>query len=107
MTNNTLCDKCGLPTPRGNDVRTFCAIMQEENGNTMGGFLFWAAPHARHFLPVIAQDGKILCEGSPSRAQYIEGQPRDTRPEFAYSEKREWLIRKAFVQMHTETLAPA
>lgn len=42
----------------------------------------------RHLLPVFLKNIQA-CEGSPSRAQYIEGQPRDTREGSSYDEELE------------------
>jgi hypothetical protein len=36
----------------------------------------------RHLLPVIDEDGSVLCIGSRSRAQYLEGGFRDERAEY-------------------------
>ena len=60
------CDKCGLEvTPDNNAVRVVAVL--EDNPIVV------YEHQPRHFLPT------EHCEGSPSRAQYIEGQPRDTR----------------------------
>jgi hypothetical protein len=47
----------------------------------------------RHLLPT------RYCEGSPSRAQYLEGQPRDPRPEYAYNADHEAAISEAHERM--------
>lgn len=71
--HNTPCDKCGG---------------RMHNMNSVGAFEFYfnrlaaLANSDRHLLRVI-ENGKILCEGSPSRAQSLPFQPRDTRPEYA------------------------
>lgn len=52
---------------------------------------------SRHFLPVYDGDGKMICEGSPSNAQYIEGQPCDTRG-YTYVEASESIIRAAYAK---------
>lgn len=61
-----ICDKCGKPVPKWNDATI---IEAELTGNS----LVVGIAKPRHFLPT--ED----CAGSPSRAQYIAGQPRDTR----------------------------
>ena len=56
---------------------------------------------SRHLLPVI-QDGVVLCEGSPTRAQFLERQPRDTRagsPRLDYTEELEEPVRAAYQRM--------
>ena len=61
-----LCDKCGQEVPPENDATIIQAI-------ATGSYIIAFVARPRHFLPVKG------CEGSPSRSQYIEGQPRDTR----------------------------
>ena len=64
------CDKCGLPVEPQNDAVSLQYVLELGRlPETMEQFMYGA----RHLLPT---DG---CEGSPSRAQYLEGQPRDTR----------------------------
>ena len=47
----------------------------------------------RHLLPT------EFCEGSPSRVQYLEGQPRDSRPEYPYNEAWEARVRDAYAEL--------
>ena len=79
------CDKCGGYVPEDNDA----GIIDAE---------FRGIPAylntSRHFL-LVSKDGMRVCEGSPSRAQYIEGQPRDTR-RYPYLEKYERPMRAAY-----------
>ena len=83
-----LCDKCGQVVPRDNDaVRIHMTAHPEA-----APYLVLALP--RHFLPT--QD----CPGSPSRAQYIDGQPRDDRYPYDESEEQRW--RDAFAQIKAE-----
>jgi hypothetical protein len=86
MTNN--CDKCGKPVSRDNDAVRIEAIA---SGNSL--LLLLANP--RCFLPT--ED----CEGSPSRAQYIEGQPRDTRG-YQYNQTLEARYRQALKELIEE-----
>ncbi|HSX41712.1 MAG TPA: hypothetical protein VLF21_03780 [Candidatus Saccharimonadales bacterium] len=85
------CDKCGHAVPEENDATILVSIM--DCGRTM-----MAAPQPRHLLPVVIE-GQVICEGSPSRAQYIEGQPRDTRAEYPYNSDDEALFRAAYADM--------
>ena len=62
-----LCDKCGKACRPHNNIYFVGVASGEIEGY---GILLC---RNRHFLP---EDG---CEGSPSRAQYIDGQPRDAR----------------------------
>ena len=64
------CDKCGLEVPIRNDVSYLRFIL---TGNPNHLLML-----SRHLLPVVEND-VVICEGSPSLAQYLKGQPRDTR----------------------------
>lgn len=86
---NTKCDKCGTEVPENNDAVVFEAIRTDNP-------LFCLAL-SRHLLPVI-EDGTVVCEGSPSRAQYLEGQPRDTRG-YTYYSDYESVSRKAYAEL--------
>lgn len=85
-----ICDKCHRWVPPENDM----ALVMAATG-IPGSEWIPAIWHSRHFLPVLEDDGTVLCEGSPSRAQYIEGQPRDTRG-YRYDERLEPLYRSAW-----------
>lgn len=85
------CDKCGKPVPPENDA----TIVQAYLANDGMHILFFGA---RHFLPT--ED----CAGSPSRAQYIEGQPRDERG-FEYDPEMEAKWRKAYEQVKADAAA--
>lgn len=74
------CDKCGQPVPPVNDAR----IIQWIKSGRKGYLLVMA----RHFLPVPG------CEGSPSRAQYIKGQPKSERYPYDQAQESGW--RKAY-----------
>lgn len=82
------CDKCNTPVDPRNDATIIEAIL---SGCALIGF----ASQPRHFLPVKDKAGHIVCEGSPSRAQYIEGQPKDERG-FGYHKEYEKLWRDAY-----------
>lgn len=53
---------------------------------------------ARHLFPVVV-NGDLICEGSPSRVQYLEGQPRDTRPQGRYLSDLERPYRDAYAKL--------
>lgn len=82
------CYKCGRDVPPGNDASFFDAFLTRKPAIIM----FSRPCHLLH----IKEGGVVVCPGSPSRAQYIEGQPRDPRPEYAYKEECEALYRKAY-----------
>lgn len=66
-----LCDKCGSDVDPKNDAINFDFIL------TRNPALVTA--QSRHLLPVYDEKRNLLCEGSPSRAQYIAEIPSDTR----------------------------
>ncbi len=84
MSNHPVCDKCGKPVPPSNDA---VILLFEATGD-------WSllGAGARHLLPT--ED----CEGSPSRAEYIEGQPRDTRG-YEYDPVLEKHFREAYTKI--------
>lgn len=86
------CYKCGRECPPDNDASIFDAILLDEP-------LAVLYSHACHLLPVYAENGVQLCIGSPSRAQYIEGQARDQRPEYAYKNEQEEPHRVAYTEL--------
>lgn len=83
------CDKCSTPVPSTNDAGLLDALLQREP------ILAFTLP-PRHLLPV-EQDGETVCPGSPSRAQYLEGQPRD--PRYPYRPEAEAPYRQAYAEL--------
>ena len=82
MSNNkTDCDKCGGPVLPENDAIEFARFYSKEpetadyDGDTP--ILGLNNARSRHLFPV-TEGSSIVCEGSPSRAQYVGG-ARDTR----------------------------
>ena len=84
------CDKCGIEVPATNNAVYLDIII------TQNPLLVLAV--SRHLLPLI-EDGTTVCAGSPSRAQYIEGQPRDLRGDFPYNNSMEARVRLAYVKL--------
>lgn len=80
-----VCDKCGLPVARSDDAVVIASYA--ENAPMM--LLVY---RARHFMP------SETCPGSPSRAQYIAGQPRDTRG-YRYDTAQETRYRQAYARV--------
>lgn len=73
------CDKCGRLCYSDNDARMIeVEASIAKYGEKMAAKLLIYCSTSRHFLPVV-EGGLVVCQGSPSRAQYVEGQPRDTR----------------------------
>ena len=65
------CDKCDQEVPDINNAALIRAAAHRAPATVL-------QMPARHFLPVF-RGTTMICEGSPSGAQYIEGQPRDIR----------------------------
>ena len=86
------CDKCGQPPAKDNDD------VQLAYHITGSPFAF-LADHHRHVLPVTADDGTVLCPGSPRVAQYLPDQPRSTDPADEWDEEFGQLVREAYAKM--------
>jgi hypothetical protein len=80
--HGNLCDKCRLPVAEDNDAVQIALLCGADP-------MLKLTAQPRHFLPI---EG---CNGSPSRAQYIDGQPRDTRG-YPYVLDFEPIIRAAY-----------
>lgn len=89
--NPNVCDKCGRAVPENNDARYFDHYL-------MGGGIDILFGIPRHLLPLV-EDGVVVCEGSPSRAQYLEGQPRDPRVSYRYKPELEARYREVYAEM--------
>ena len=89
---NDNCDKCNEHVPPVNNAVILDFAV---TGNPM--LLF---SYSRHLLPVVV-DGQEVCAGSPSRAQYLPNQPRDTRG-YRYNPDDEALIREGYARMLAE-----
>ncbi len=89
----TTCDKCGRPVQPSNDM----ALVMAATGIPGCEWIptLW---RSRHFLPLVDEAGVVVCEGSPSRAQYLEGQPRDTRG-YPYFAELEPIYRAAWARL--------
>ena len=92
-----LCDKCGKPVHPSNDAGLIEAEVVRIK-NIKAYFPVLAMYRARHFLP----EGN--CEGSPSRAQYIKGQPKDKRG-YSYNKDLKPLYRQAFTTLQSKKFA--
>ena len=90
------CDKCAMNVDPQNDA-THLDALRLNNG------LAILLHYARHLLPVYDDCGVMLCAGSPSRAQYLEGMPRDNR--FPYSLDLEIAYRRAYALLQEPTTA--
>ncbi len=70
MSRKRICFKCHREVAIENDAGHLgYLVFGEATGSQCGS-------RTIHFLPVI-EDSVVVCIGSPYRAQYIEGQPRD------------------------------
>lgn len=88
-----ICAKCLKPCPKENDVAYIESYIP---GN---GAVLLFMPSC-HLLPT--ED----CIGSPSRAQLIEGQPRDPRPEYPYDPERAKIYMGAYKAALESLVAP-
>lgn len=79
------CDKCGLPVEPANDAVALDIAL--------GGGAWYVLARPRHLLPT------DHCEGSPSRAQYLEGQPPDERPGYPLITEVIPVMREAYERM--------
>jgi len=88
-----LCDKCKqLVEPNNNVANLLAEIEIAENGKLSCGFvLLTPRSIGRHFMPVNG------CHGSPSRNQYIPGQPRSQ--DYAYEKSYEITVRNAYSKL--------
>ena len=77
-----ICDKCGNNVRAINDATLVWA-------KVTGQSMLILVSQPRHFLP------EGTCPGSASRAQYIKGQPRDTRG-YEYDKALESKVRAAY-----------
>lgn len=87
---NRICDKCGREVAPGNDMTLVMGLIP-------GCEIIPTVWKSRHMLPVV-EDGVQVCPGSPSRAQYIEDQPRDTRG-YPYLKELEKAYREAWAEL--------
>jgi hypothetical protein len=90
------CDKCGKDVPLNNDAVALQSLIEY---GTMPVPFMVLNYGSRHLLPV---EG---CEGSPSRAQFLEGQPRDARIDI-YTSTLEAVTRAAYQKLLELTTTP-
>ena len=90
------CDKCGQEVEPGNDASVIAAKAMAMASGEKWFLTSIVTKNSRHFLPVKDGTGKEICPGSPSRFQYLEGQPRDPRPGAEYVPDLEIPYRTAF-----------
>ena len=98
------CDKCGQEIiPAYNNLCVVAAIAEAiEDDLRSDKFILMHVnatrfnKPARHFL-LVRNGDTLFCEGSPSRGQFIEGQPRDMRG-YEYTEGLEKLYRAAWAK---------
>ncbi|MBI4414768.1 MAG: hypothetical protein HY566_00840 [Candidatus Kerfeldbacteria bacterium] len=93
-----LCDTCRLRVDPWNDVAMLEAVLRHLRGIGTRGILFFLyGAAARHIMPVMVGDIR-LCEGSPSRAQYL-GCARDPRSTYPLSEELQELYQHAYLRL--------
>jgi hypothetical protein len=88
------CDKCGLEVSLANDALALKNLYQGRGADADRSI-----GKAEHLMPVI-KDEREVCEGSPSVLQYLDGQPRDARPDAPrYKPEREKRMREAYAEL--------
>lgn len=92
-----ICDKCGTEVDSQNDVLQMEFILNTDEFGRCNPMLALYGSH-RHLIPVSDENG-IVCEGSPSRAQYLPGQPLDPRPEYKWDDEIHKKVVSAYLQM--------
>lgn len=99
------CDKCSLPVEPENDATLLEAIRYKSEKRPS----FLLSVSSRHLFPVYDGEKQRVCEGSPSRAQYLEGQPRDKRPEYCFKGQlsilEKWHWRRAYRELKARVAA--
>lgn len=100
MCKLVICDKCSKPVKPWDDAVLLQGIINPPS--TIGVPM----TVGRHLLPV-SVGGKVVCEGSPSCAQYLPGQARDERSEgYAYIPEVEATYRAAYINLLQRHLLP-
>lgn len=92
MSEQKPCDRCGRPVPRTNDAMLLESVATGDLAPIM-------RPTSRHLIPVGADNLTLICPGSPSRAQYLPGFPRDPRGLAPYDQRKEAAYRMAFFKI--------
>lgn len=92
---NYVCDKCGKTVPSDNDALSYEAVLYQHPRMFNGD-------RTRHLVPVVDENGTVLCQGSPSRAQYFPGQAPDTHPEYKINPERLDAHRMAYTKFLEE-----
>ena len=98
------CDKCGGAVAPTDDAVLLDAICQGKDLDDPWIVNLRLNYSGRHLLPHIV-NGEMCCVGSPSRAQYLPGQPRDTRGQ--YHTETEPIIRAAFAELQRAFSTPS
>ena len=88
------CPKCGQLVTLENNGALLDLIVQAHPTP----LLAMMVTQAFHLLPLV-QEGQMVCPGSPSRAQYLRGQPRDIRPHIIYRPERRPAMQAAYAEM--------
>jgi len=86
-----LCDYCGCSVAPQEDAALLRRLLYLANEDLLSPFEVPDRNASRHLFP------SATCPGSPSTAQYLEGQPRD--PRYPYKSTYEAPSRAAYAQM--------
>ncbi len=85
------CDKCGKEVDPKDDVVNLDFILR--------GDLSLIGAQSRHIRAQYDEDRVEVCEGSPSRAQYIFEVRADQRPEYGYDSTLVKIYQDAWVKL--------
>ncbi len=101
-----VCDKCGKPVPPWNNAVLFAQIYagEPETANYDGDDRP-VTIYPRHLFPV-QEGGAVICEGSPSRAQYVGGPPDERPSSDPYYKDCAPGFARAFAKLRTQYPAP-
>ena len=103
LSQEDICSKCSKEVHPANNALLLAIIADKIRRAGLKGYLkkpedTWMRMATERHLPKhlfpIVEDGELVCEGSPSRAQYLPGLPRATDQ---YNNAMEWLVRRAFL----------
>jgi hypothetical protein len=95
LVETIICKRCGKAIPPWNNAEIFDRILSSIRTPIRHNYSSHLLPTSNHLLPVTDESGKLLCIGSPSRCQYFEGYPKDTRGKAEYLPESEKDFREA------------
>lgn len=89
MGNISHCRGCGEPIEKKNNDMWLLRYASDSPQALL-------ADYAYHILPVVGDDGEVLCPGNPRVAQYLPDQPRESGPDAYYEESLTEFFRNGY-----------